>query len=68
MVEKRFERNQRKVVASTGIEPVSRAPETPILSIVLRGQGLLYQSRNITGKDLHRNSEQNYAKKFTYCE
>lgn len=68
-------------VASTGIEPVSGASETLILSIVLRGLvmfevadikrnssllKLLYQSRGIGCKDLDGNSQQNYAKKFSY--
>ena len=43
------------IVASTGIEPVSGASETLILSIVRRGRGftLFYQSTHITGKYLY---------------
>ena len=51
-------------VASTGIEPVSGASETLILSIVRRG--LFYQSGHIAAEDLYSNGQQYYAKKFTY--
>ena len=81
-------------VASTGIEPVSGASETLILSIVLRGPEFwnfedleicnkiilinnfksskfqIFKSFNktlcIRGKDLYRDGQQNYAKKFPY--
>ena len=51
-------------VASTGIEPVSGASETLILSIVLRGR-LPDQTCCIAGKDFYGNSQQNYTKKLT---
>ena len=57
------------LVASTGIEPVSGASETLILSIVLRGQVIFtsfQQALRIGGKDLYCNGQQNYAKKFSY--
>lgn len=61
---------KRTFVASTGIEPVSGASETLILSIVLRGRfiwPLFDQAMGITGKYFYRNGQQNYAKKFTNC-
>ena len=51
-------------VASPGIEPGSGASETLILSIVRRG--LFYQSGHIATEDFYGNSQQYYAKKFTY--
>ena len=58
---------KRSRVASTGIEPVSGASETLILSIVLRGQNkLLNQPMRIFSKYFYGNGEQNYTKKFTH--
>lgn len=64
-------------VASPRIERGSRASETLILSIVLRGQNqirqksiyffLFDQSMCIGGKYFYRNGEQNYAKKLAHC-
>ena len=61
-------------VASTGIEPVSGASETLILSIVLRGQSVNWkfklisfnQSMCIGTKYFYRNSQQYYTKKFSH--
>jgi hypothetical protein len=57
-------------VASTGIEPVYQVPETCVLSIVLRGQSLVYL-RAIpvrlasAGRALYYEAgQQNYRKKF----
>jgi hypothetical protein len=67
-------------VASPGIEPGSGASETLILSIVRRGRKIpkkppviislpsLYQASYIAAKDLNRNGQQNYAKKFSYSD
>ena len=55
------------LVASTGIEPVSGASETLILSIVLRGRiALFQQTRSIGRKYFYGNGQQYYAKKFSY--
>lgn len=58
------------LVASPRIELGYQVPETCVLSIVLRGRddqpyGLFDQSLSIAGKNLYRNGEQNYAKKFS---
>ncbi len=64
--------NESGYVASTGIEPVSGASETLILSIVLRGHENLRlpdglnQSVKVRSEDLNGDGQQNYAKKFTY--
>ena len=57
------------MVVSSGIEPESRASETLILSIVLRDQNhILFDQPTQVGREyLNGNSQQNYAKKLSYC-